>query len=86
MLMPADIKALAGRVRDAGKVLPKEGDVALLEWPTLNDKREFRLTFLDRNSALFSQAYGLFQQAQNSDATVGDGACWLPDTFSPPWA
>jgi len=86
MLMPADIKALAGRVRDAGKVLPKEGDVALLEWPTLNDKREFRLTFLDRNSALFSQAYGLFQQAQNSDATVGDGACWLPDTLSPPWA
>ena len=65
--------------------VPREGDVALLEWPTTNDNREFRLSFMDRNSALFSQAEGLFHQAQTSNATVGDGASWLPSGLSPSW-
>jgi hypothetical protein len=85
MLMPAAVKTLAQRVKGAGRALPKKGDVALLEWPTLNDKREFRLSFLDHKSTLFSQADSLFRQAQNSNATVGKGACWLPDDLSPPW-
>jgi uncharacterized protein (DUF1786 family) len=50
MLMPADVKTLSQRVKSAGRALLKEGDVALLEWPTLNDKREFRPSFLDRKS------------------------------------
>lgn len=86
MLMPADLKALSQGVKNAGKEVPREGDVALLEWPTTNDNREFRLTFLERASALFTQADGIFQQAQQSASTVGDGACWLPENLSPAWA
>jgi hypothetical protein len=75
MLVPASVKTLSQRVKSAGRELPEEGDVALLEWPTTNDEGEFRLSFLDRKSALFSQAEGLFRQAQNSNATVGESAC-----------
>lgn len=85
MLMPADLKKLAQRVKSAGKGLPKEGHVALLEWPTTNDKQEFRLSLLDPKSTLFAQADGAFRQAQKSDATVGEGACWLPMSLSPEW-
>jgi hypothetical protein len=83
MLMPADLKTLSQRLRAAEKDVPRDGDVALLEWPTTNEKREFRLSFMDRNSALFSQAEGLFRQAQTSNATVGEGASWLPSGLSP---
>jgi hypothetical protein len=85
MLMPGDIKTLSQRIKSIGNQVPEEGDVALLEWPTMNDKREFRLSFLDRNSTLFNRAEGLFRQAQNSNAIVGKGACWLPADFSPTW-
>jgi len=85
MLMPADLKTLSQRVRAAKKDVPREGDVALLEWPTTNEKREFRLSFMDRNSTLFSQAEGLFRQAQTSNATVGEGASWLPSGLPPSW-
>lgn len=86
MLVPATVKALAQDVNSAGRELPKEGDFALLEWPMSNEKIEFRLSFLDPESALFNQAEGLFVQAAKSAATVGDGACWLPDDLSPNWA
>ena len=33
MLVPADVKTLAARITDANRRLPREGDVALLEWP-----------------------------------------------------
>lgn len=85
MLMPADVKALSQRVKSARREVPREGDIALLEWPTTNDNHEFRLSFLDRTSALFNQANGLFRQAQQSASTVGEGACWLPENVSPPW-
>lgn len=85
MLIPADVKSLSQRVRSAGKEVPQDGDVAFLEWPTTNDKQEFRLSLLDRKSALFSKADGLFRQAQQSNSTVGEGACWLPADISPTW-
>jgi hypothetical protein len=34
MLVPGGVKVLAARVTTAGKPLPRDGDVALLEWPT----------------------------------------------------
>ncbi len=86
MLVPATVKTLAQRIKSSGKELPKDGDVALLEWPLSNDKREFRLSFLERTSPLFGQAEGLFRQAQESGSTVGEGACWLPYDLSPEWS
>jgi len=85
MLMPAVLRTLAERISAAGRELPREGDVALLEWPTANEASEFRVSFLDRAGALFAQANGLFGQAQNSASTVGEGACWLPENISPAW-
>jgi hypothetical protein len=85
MLVPANVKTLAQRIRTAGEQVPQDGEVALLEWPTTNENHEFRLTFLKHNSDLFKQANGLFIQAQGSDSTVGDGACWLPNGISPEW-
>lgn len=85
MLIPADVKSLAQRIKNVKRALPQAGDVALLEWPTQNDRQEFRLSFLDAKGALFKQAEGLFRQAQQSSATVGDGACWLPTDLSPAW-
>ena len=85
MLVPAQVKTLAQRIKTAGKKLPHDGDVAFLEWPTSNDKHEFRLSFLERKSTIFQQAERLFLEAQNSGSTVGDGACWLPDDLSPAW-
>ena len=78
MLIPADVKMLSQRVKSAGRTLPKEGDVALLEWPTLNDKGEFRLSFLDRKSALFSQAEGLFRQVSEFKCN-----CWRRRMLAP---
>jgi hypothetical protein len=85
MLVPGVVKLLAQNVKAAGRKLPGDGDVALLEWPTSNDKREFRLSFLEQGSPLFRQAARLFIDAQKSNSTVGEGACWLPNDFSPVW-
>lgn len=85
MLLPADLITLAERITAAGKELPREGDVALLEWPTTNNAQEFRVSFLDRAGPLFAQADGLYRQAQDSYSTVGLGACWLPENLSPAW-
>jgi hypothetical protein len=85
MLVPGIVKTLAQRVRTARKQLPRDGDVALLEWPTANDRGEFRLSFLERGSPWFRQAERLFQQSQDSNSTVGDGACWMLENFSAPW-
>jgi hypothetical protein len=83
MLMPADLKTLAQRVKTVGKEVSKAGHVALLEWPTTNDRRQIRLSFLDSASAAFNQADGLYRQAQEADSKVGEGASWLTDDLSP---
>jgi hypothetical protein len=85
MLVPADVKALAARITDANKPLPREGDVALLEWPTAESGYAIRLSFLDREAELFRRAIALFNQAQDTGTTIGEGGCWLPRAFSPLW-
>lgn len=85
MLVPAAVRTLTQRLRDAGSPVPRDGDVTLLEWPTTNTACEFRLSFLNRDSALFQRANALFQRAQDGNETVGEGTCWLPQGISPPW-
>ena len=58
--MSGSIKVLARDIRETGHEVPREGDVALLEWPTSNSAAEFRLSFLDRHSQLFDQAQNIF--------------------------
>ena len=85
MLVPARVKTLAARVTTAGRPLPREGNVALLEWPTIEGGYAVRLSFLDRDTEFFRRAMALFNEAQNTGTTVGEGACWLPRDFSPAW-
>lgn len=85
MLVPADVKTLAARITDANKRLPREGDVALLEWPTPESRYAIRLSFLEPETELFRHALALFNEAQDAGTTVGEGACWLPRDFSPAW-
>lgn len=85
MLVPADVKSLAAAVRNERKLVPAVGDVALLEWPTTNSFQEFRLSLMERETDLYRSASALFAAAQRSGLTVGNGACWLPERFSPPW-
>lgn len=85
MLVPAGIRALAEHLNGAHREVPREGDVALLEWPTTNAACEFRLSFLSRSCELFRQADALFRRAQEQNETVGAGACWMPLGFSQPW-
>lgn len=83
MLVPAVVKTLASEIRVANRPLPREGDVALLEWPTSDVGYALRLSFLDRESELFRKALGLFDAAVDNGTTVGEGACWLPTNFIP---
>jgi hypothetical protein len=85
MLVPADVKTLSARITAANKPLPREGDVAFLEWPALENRYTMRLSFLERETELFRRASALFTQAQDAGTTVGKGACWLPRDFSPAW-
>jgi len=85
MLVPAGVRTFSERLKGAHREVPRDGDVALLEWPTTNPACEFRLSFLNRDSDLFTQADALFRRAQNENETVGAGACWLPLGLSQPW-
>ena len=85
MLVPAVVRELAQMVAGEGGNVPGEGDMAVLEWPTSNEKHEFRLSFLERTGTLFRRAEQIFLEAQDSGSTVGDGACWLPDDLLPVW-
>lgn len=83
MVVPAAVRALAERVLQEGFPVPSEGDVALLEWPSI-DVPEFRLTFLAPSSDLYREATGLFESARGAGQLVGGGA-WLPPSLPPPW-
>ncbi|WP_459949433.1 phospholipase D-like domain-containing protein [Denitratisoma sp. agr-D3] len=63
---------------------PKAGDLAFLEWPTAAAPT-FRLSFLERTSALYASADALFNGAKTAKQLVGKSACWLPSGFSPSW-
>jgi len=84
MLLPGDVRQLAAPVERAGMPLPSASDFALLEWPTV-DGPEFRLSFVQPDTDLFSQASEIFQSASDSHELVGAGACWLPRGVSPAW-
>jgi hypothetical protein len=85
MVVPAQpAREIATLVRQHARVMPAEGDVALLEWPTIGHP-SFRLTLLERNSPLFQQAAALLAAAGPAQETVGRGACWLSPNTSPPW-
>jgi hypothetical protein len=64
---------------EANRPIPREGDVALLEWPVEENNYALRLSFLDRQTEIFRNAEALFNQAQDDGTTIGEGACWLPD-------
>jgi hypothetical protein len=85
MLVPAAVKRLAQAIKVVNAPLPEVGHVAFLEWPTMNNLAEFRITFLDPRLDLFRQAEGMLQEALATGLTVGDGACWLPNELSPHW-
>lgn len=84
MLVPASVKVLSTAILAAGLAVPTDGDVALLEWPTLAEPC-FRLSFLDRNSAISQRTAALFSAAVAQDELVGNGACWLSQRYTPEW-
>src|SRR5438876_8143182 len=55
MLVPSSVRGLSSAIRSARKPLPQLGHVALLEWPTMNEKSEFRFSLLEPGGELFWQ-------------------------------
>lgn len=84
MLVPAAVRSLAENIQNAGKTPPTSGDLAFLEWPTLQDPA-FRLTFIDTQSSIYLHSETIFNNAVASGQTVGNGACWLTSGLSPAW-
>lgn len=85
MVVPAlGARDVGDLVRQHGRTLPSDGDVAFLEWPTIGHP-SFRLTLLERGSLLFQQAAAALTTASATHTVVGRGACWLPPSLSPPW-
>lgn len=78
------IAELLREIARLGLQIPDAGDPAILEWPS-SSSPVVRLTFLDRNSTLFARAISSLATAATTNQLVGQGACWLPPTFSPPW-
>ena len=85
MLVPASVRQLAQQIRNARLPVPREGDAAILEWPSVESAYEFRLSFLQRGTQLFQEAQTLLNTAFESGTTVGAGACWLPYNLAPAW-
>lgn len=77
-------KALGRALNERGLGVPRTGDVALLEWPTVQDP-SVRLTYLERGSALHDGCMAALTAADVANQAVGKGACWLPPGVSPPW-
>jgi hypothetical protein len=77
-------RELAAFVEATGHTMPMAGDFAILEWPN-DDDPSFRLTLIERGSALFRDAGAMLTNAGRLGQLVGQGACWLPPGSSPPW-
>lgn len=84
MLVPATVDVLKKVLLAEQLSIPMDGDVALLEWPTLAEPA-FRLSFLDSTSAMSQRTAALFNTAVEKGELVGNGACWLPPNYSPGW-
>jgi len=85
MVVPApQAREIRELVLQRGKPVPANGDVALLEWPTIL-RASFRLTLIERASPFFDQCTGTLAAAVAAGEVVGRGACWLPPDLSPPW-
>jgi len=84
LLIPAAMRELGELVLDAGMAKPTIGDHALLEWPTL-DRPDFRISYLEPESALAHTAKAIIGAAENAGELVGRGAAWLPPGLSPGW-
>lgn len=85
MIIPAaPAREINGYANGQSLPVPRDGDVALLEWPTAN-KPVFRLTVIDNSLPLFAQATSMLASASANNQLVGQGACWLPAGFSPVW-
>jgi hypothetical protein len=84
LLVPATVRSFAERIIAEGHELPELGDYALLEWPTPVDS-SFKISFLERESAIYQRSAQLYDRANSLGRLVGNGACWLPPGFSPAW-
>ena len=80
MLIPGPIRDFGAAIRAAGLTAPVEGDFAFVEWPTATNP-EFRLSFLERGSALAGTA----QQRFITQPHLADNAVDLPPGLSPNW-
>jgi hypothetical protein len=67
-----------------GRVVPQTNDVALFEWPTV-DEPSVRLTFLERGSPLYVRCAESLEAAGLANHLVGRGAYWLTPGLSPEW-
>lgn len=73
-------RELAGFIRANGRIMPAEGDFALLEWPTASQPT-FWLSLLEKDLPIYQQAQAIFAASD----PVGKGACWLAQNISPDW-
>lgn len=84
IVVPAAARRLGEVVEEAGHSSPTAGDLAILEWPTLQDPA-FRITFVETDSQLCMQVNQIYRTAEAAGELVGRGACWLPPGISPQW-
>lgn len=85
MVIPLPSARELGRLlKVQGGILPADGDVAVLEWPTAAVP-SFRLTLPERGSPLCQQFEAILNAATAAGQVVGQGACWLPLGLSPAW-
>lgn len=75
---------LRDQINARGLPLPQSDDVALLDWPTMQDP-QIRLTLLESGSSLFAQFRAVLAAAESAGQVVGRGACWLPAGAAPSW-
>jgi hypothetical protein len=84
LVVPAGVRDLVEQISAARRIMPAVNDFALLEWP-LPEQPDFRLTYLEVESRLASEAAQVFEAAQAAKEMVGRRACWLPPGLAPAW-
>ena len=85
LVVPAPLVAgLRQQVAAAKLPAVQIGDVAIVEWPTMDDPT-IRLTFFDRTTSFSAEVATVLDDAEMAGQVVGKAACWLPSDLSPPW-
>ncbi len=84
LVVTAEARRLKDRIIAASGEPPREGDLAMLEWPT-SASPCFKLTFVQRGSPLYQAVAAIYLEAENMGELVGTGACWLPASVAPLW-